>query len=153
MSPFTRCQSKRRRANPLPPAVIAKWVLIMAVVVGLGWAHVYLRVHLTSMRREIGMLQGDQGRLLSEINAVRTDNEALKTPRNLQAFARNELDMVAYNPANRETIVMPEQIQTRYALARAGNGRPGDAPVSTQERWLSSIGERIGLVNEAQAAE
>jgi hypothetical protein len=155
MSPFSRCKTRGGvRPNPLPPSSILKVVLVLAVLVAMGLAHIHLRMKLSQTRREIASLQGDQGRLLSEINAVRTSNEAIKTPRNLQTYARNDLNMVAYNPSRRETIVIPEQIQTRYALARSSGGiRPAGERVDEQDLWLSSIGERIGLIGEAQARQ
>jgi cell division protein FtsB len=155
MSRFTRCPSPARRPNALPPTTVLKILLALSMVLAFGLAHIHLRVRLGQLRREVSTLQGDQGRLLSEINAVRTQNEALKTPKNLQLYARNELGMVAYNSARREMIVMPEEIQTRYALARATSERmlARSDQDDRQERWLTTLGERIGLIGDALAEE
>jgi hypothetical protein len=130
-------------------------MLICAVVLVFGLAHVRLRVQLGEVRREVGSLQADQSRFIAEINTVRTRNEALKNPRNLAAYAVSDLGMVPYDPANRQAIAMPESIQTRYALARATGGeQPAGVEVAGGERTtpiLASLGERIGLVADAQA--
>ena len=80
MSRFTKCQPAARRPNALPPTTVFKIMLVLTVVLGFGVAHIHLRVRLSRLRRDISTLQSDQGRLLSEINGVRTENEALKTP-------------------------------------------------------------------------
>lgn len=155
MSRITRCRrSAPSSSAPLSPATMLKIVLAMGLVMAAGIVHVHLRVRLGELRREIVTLQSDQDRLLSEINEVRAANESLKTPRTLQAFARNELGMVPYNPNEREVVVIPQETRERYAMARAeAAGRMvAEAQRNQDARWIDTIGERIGLIGEATAA-
>src|SRR3990170_2787103 len=99
MSRFTQCKEAVRRTKVAPPAVLVKIVLALSVMLAFGLAHIHLRVRLSQTRRQIGVLQAEQGRLLSDVKAVRGENEALKNPKALQAYASHELGMVSYNPA------------------------------------------------------
>jgi hypothetical protein len=134
---------------------ILRIVTILTVVMGFSLAHLHLRFSLNRVRAEEIRLQTLQGTLVSDLNALRGETESLKRPERLYDFARGELGMVEYNPAQRQTLRMPEDVYSRYAMARAAgerdlaaHGQPRQAEV-----WLQAMGDQIGLIGQALARE
>jgi hypothetical protein len=133
----------------------------LGVLLSFGLAHIGLRFKLHAMDQHTNAMQQTQQTLNNSINSLRGETEKLKSPDALLAYARNELNM-EYAMGERETIRMPEQIHTLYAIGRAEiEDRELAAGRSELERrierqgelWLGVVGERVGLFGTAQAGE
>jgi hypothetical protein len=140
------------RGGELSPVGVAKILLTLAVVVAFCLAHVGLHARLFRLRRDISALQSAQGDLLSQANALRLANEAMKTPKSVQEHARDALGMIAYDATRHESMVTPDETRARYALARAVSDRTtaqaGD-DADKAGRLLTLMGEQIGWIGPA----
>ena len=156
---FTQCKSRRKRApKPLPLATILRIGAALGILLIFGLAHLGLRFQLHQTQLETNRMQVAQSKLTSAIKALRAETEALKQPEALVSYARGELNMDYYVTSERETIRMPAEIHTRYAMARTAlEDRQLAAGRSELERqgemWLGIVSERIGFVNTAVAGE
>lgn len=155
MSMFTRCTTTGHAAKPLPMKNMIGVTVFFGALLCFGLGHLYLRFSLSDLRAETIRLQAVQGNLLSEINALRGQNEALKRPERLYEYAHAELGMVPYRVADREVLAMSKDVYQRYELARAVQGpaltgAPEDAAGAL---WLERLSERFGLISQALAGE
>ena len=139
----------------MPFGLALRIVMVLAVVAGFWIGHLHLRFNLDTMQAETLRLQNVESMLHSDINAMRSANETLKQPERLYDYARQELGMIALAPAQRETLRMPEEIYTRYALAlsEASSSMLADRPFAPGDQWVSRLGRRVGLLRQAEAAE
>jgi len=152
---FTRCAPAGRAPKPLPVRNLVAVTLLFGALLCFGLGHLTLRFSLSDLRIETIRLQGVQDNLLSEINALRGQNEALKRPERLYEYARLELGMIPYRTAEREVFQMPMDVYQRYELARVSPGAtlPGAPDSAAGALWLERLSERFGLISQALAGE
>ena len=157
MARSTRHYDQHWLCKPFSLRVALRIIFVLGIGLIFCVTHLHLRFGLHQVRRETIRLQTLQGTLASEINALRGQTEALKQPEHLFEVARQDLGMTNYSPEKREQLSIPEEIHSRYALARASrraSSLAGDSTGMIQTgQWLAVLSERIGLTGEAQARE
>jgi len=153
LSRFSRCTITGRSPKALPVRTLLRVIAIFVGLLGFGLAHLYLRFNTNELRAETIRLQSLQGTLLSEINAVRSQNETLKRPENLFDYARVELGMVPYRTIERDVLAMPENVYQRYEIARAAGRGPAGDRNQPEMFWVARLSEQFGLISQALAKE
>lgn len=169
MSTLTTCTQEFHRLPALTLGSFLRALTIAAVAVTFGVAHLQLQFSTDRVARETNKLQTLSSKLQSENHALLGQNEALKQPDRLLAYALHEVGMVAFSPQERESIRMDRATWGRYAIARAERqdrrmkpaagssaaAAAAEAEQSDAERevWLAALGEQIGLVGQAQAGQ
>jgi len=142
----------KETCGAVPLKVALKIVLVLSVT-GLFWsAHLYLRFGVDQFRAETVRMQHDESLLQRELGAMRSENEALKQPERLYDYARNKLGMVAIGPDQRKTLRIPDEVSERYALARVPLTPPVASANPSAAGWIDSLGDRVRLSRQAQAA-
>ena len=155
MSGFTRCKTNSRFPNPLTFGRSIKILLTGLIVMGFFLGHLHLRFTLNRMNSETMRLQDLQGKLQSELNALRNETAALKTPQRLLEFAHRDLGMIDSNPSEHQSLALSEEVYTRYAMARPARSKTESVGPEAERGavWLEAMGERIGLIGPAMAGE
>ncbi|MCL5269549.1 MAG: hypothetical protein M1457_03095 [bacterium] len=156
MSSLTRCTAVDHAPRALPAPRLLKIMVVLAVALVFGLAHLHLRFSLNELRSETIRLQSLQETLRSNINALRGETGALKRSEQLYNYASNELGMVPYKIENRVNYVIPEEIYARYAMARAAHDPATDDRIEfadSQARWLEALSDRIGLIGMSMAGQ
>lgn len=156
MSSLSRCTAAGRTPKALPIKTLVEVIMIFAVIMTFGIAHLYLRFSLNAVQTETNYLQSLQGTLQSEVKALQGKTEALKRPERLFEYAHLELGMVPYGTSEREMLRVPKDIFTRYEMARASQETmlaSAGAPAGSRARWLEKLSERFGLISQALAGE
>jgi cell division protein FtsL len=140
----------------LRPRTLLRLLVIFAVALGFAVAHLHLRFSLNRALIETQRLQELSGTLTNDIDELRVQTGKLTEPARLYEYAKSDLEMVAYNPAQHETIRIPEKISTLYAMARAQDASRAEpasqtAPAGSRGAWMQALSERVGLIGEALA--
>lgn len=147
---LSRCPEYDVAPCMLSPRFFAAVFMVLAIALGFGLAHLHLRFRIDQIQAETVRLQTIHSTLHSDINALKSRNEAIKHPEHLFEYAQAELNMQPFSQTQAERLCVPEPIRHRYALARAN---ASTNPTNEPGPWFESVGERIGLMGRAMAKE
>lgn len=154
---FSPCRHETRMPRVVTPRMAAHVVMVMAVLMVFGIGHLRLRFCLGQLKSDTARLQTLQATLHSQISQLTARTGEFKRSDSLLAYAREELGMVPLPPEERRTIQLPEETVARYATVRGGDAPAAPAEASSLasagEVWLNALGDRLGLIEAAQAAE
>lgn len=155
MSSLSRCTTAHEAPKVLPPLTLLKVIVVMAVLLSFGLAHLSLRFHLSKILRETNQLQMLQSTLASEVKALQGHAAALTQDKRLLEYGRYELGMVPYRTDSEpKTLRVSDDVYHRYEVARANLGdSKAPARQGSEGQWLDKFSDRIGLIGQAVAGE
>lgn len=158
MSSISKCSVSYETPWVMPPAALAKAMVVAGVLLALGVAHLSLRFHLARLQRETSTLQARQGVLASDVKALQGRTESLKNPQRLFEYARLELGMVpTRQDAEKRIVQVSDEAFKSFELARAefdGRLEPvRKGGTSAGEAWYEKVSDRLGLIGQAVAGE
>ncbi len=145
------------RQNPqakqafLAPGLVVRTTSLIISMFLFGMAHIHLQFQITRMNNEMVPLQDQQQLLLSSINELRHENEALQNPSGLYDYAVDELKLEACAPDRRQVIKFDRRTYMRYAL-HSGRQRSGIDNHGHLE-WFQNLSEQMGWISRAEAGD
>lgn len=145
---MSRCH-RRRSTEPALPAsktLFVLYVAALALACALGQLH--LRFALDDLSRETRRLQISKSEIRSEVNLLRSEVESRKQEDRLLQYARMELGMVRYSPAELERVTVDAATRRLYLgeqeedAVPAARYRPNAAEGTS---WAEALAERLKI--------
>lgn len=153
-SSMTKCKEKYESVRVLNPARVIETVMVFAVVVACGLAHLHLRFSVLENRRELTSLQAAGTAMNSELASARAELAELNQSSKLYEYAKGQLGLVPCNPDDREILTVSAAVLDRYAaLPREAGREVVSAPEEDEAIWDRFAETRWGLVGEAEAGQ
>jgi len=151
MSRLSPCPNPQATQVFLAPGLVVRTTSLIISLFLFGMAHIHLQFQITRMNNEMVPLQDQQQLLLSSINELRHENEALQNPSRLYDYAVDELKLEACAPDRRQVIKFDRRAYMRYAL-HSGRQR-SDIGNHGRLEWFQNLSEHMGWVGRAEAGD